>query len=268
VVDLFNAREKSVPLGLLEFHLQNYGLGTRISSVDLIEQIHLQTKAISGLFEISVQEDEYLTIIDEARNALIHLSNQAILELMEQQKQIGTLQEQATRDGLTHLYNYRSFHDLLRQQWEQSQRGKLPLAVVIADIDYFKKVNDTYGHPAGDFILVSVAGLLTRLLRSSDILARHGGEEFGLGLPGISLENAMTVVGRLRKSIESFDFDYEGRKIPLTMSFGVAFLPPGSQVEKDDLVKMADTALYQAKETGRNKVCLWLAEGPLPQEAA
>jgi diguanylate cyclase (GGDEF)-like protein len=111
--------------------------------------------------------------------------------------------------------------------------------VVIADIDYFKKVNDTYGHPAGDFILVSVAGLLTRLLRSSDILARHGGEAFGLGLPGISLENAMAVVGRLRKSIESFDFDYEGRKIPLTMSFGVAFLPPGSQVEKDDLVKMA-----------------------------
>ncbi len=78
----------------------------------------------------------------------------------------------------------------------------------------------------------------------------------------------MAVVGRLRKSIESFAFEYEGRKIPLTMSFGVAFLPPGSQVEKDDLVKMADTALYQAKETGRNKVCLWLAEGPPPQEAA
>ena len=268
VVDLFNAREKSVPLKLLEYHLRNYGLKAPISSVDLIEQIHVQTKAISGLFEISVQEEEYLTIIDEARNALIHLSNQAIQELMEKQKQIGALQEQAARDGLTNLYNYRSFHDLLQREWDRSQRGKLPLAVVIADIDYFKKVNDTYGHPAGDFILVSVAGLLTRLLRSSDILARHGGEEFGLGLPDISLENAMAVVGRLRKSIESFDFDYEGRKITLTMSFGVAFLPPGSQVEKDDLVKMADTALYQAKETGRNKVCLWLAEGPLPQEAA
>jgi diguanylate cyclase (GGDEF)-like protein len=268
VVDLFNAREKGVPLKLLEYHLQNYDLGARISSVELIEQIHGQTKAISGLFEVSVQEEEYLTIIDEARNALIHLSNQAILELMEQQKQIGTLKEQATRDSLTNLYNYRSFHDLLQREWEQSRRGKLPLAVVIADIDYFKKVNDTYGHPAGDFILVSLAGLLTRLLRSSDILARHGGEEFGMGLPGISLENAMAVVGRLRKSIESFEFEYEGRKIPLTMSFGVAFLPPRSQVEKDDLVKMADTALYQAKETGRNKVCLWLAEGPVPQEAA
>ncbi len=184
VVDLFNAREKSVPLKLLEYHLQNYGLKAPISSVDLIEQIHGQTKAISGLFEISVQEDEYLTIIDEARNALIHLSNQAILELMEQQKQIGTLQEQAARDGLTNLYNYRSFHDLLQREWDRSRRGKLPLAVVIADIDYFKKVNDTYGHPAGDFILVSVAGLLTRLLRSSDIVAAPRGRRVRSGSAG------------------------------------------------------------------------------------
>ena len=183
---------------------------------------------------------------------------------MEQQKQIGTLQEQATRDSLTDLYNYRSFHYLLQKEWERTRQDMIPLTVAIADIDFFKKVNDTYGHPAGDFVLVSLARLLSQLLRSSDILARHGGEEFGLVLPGIPLENAMAVVGRLRKSIESFSFEFQERKIPLTMSFGVAFLPPGSKVPKDDLIKMADTALYQAKETGRNKVCLWLAEDPPP----
>jgi two-component system cell cycle response regulator len=268
IVDFFNVPEKKIPLGMLEFHLQNFGSGTRIVPVELIEQIHEQTRAISGLFEISLQEDEYLTIIDEARTALIDLSNQAILELVKQQQQIGTLQEQATRDSLTNLYNYRSFHDLLQKEWERTRQADLPLTVVIGDIDFFKIVNDTFGHPAGDFVLASLAKLLSQLLRSSDILARHGGEEFGLALPGIPMENAMMVVGRLRKTIESSNFEFEGRKITLTMSFGVAFLPPGSQVHKDDLIKMADTALYQAKETGRNKVCLWLAEDPQPKEAS
>ena len=187
----------------------------------------------------------YLTIIEEARNALIRLSNQAILELMEQQKQIGTLQEQATRDSLDRLYNYRSFHDLLQKEWERTRQDMIPLTVAIADI-IFPKNNDTYGHPAGDFVLVSRHPLPA----SEELgdLARHGGEEFGLVPAGIPLEMPWRWWAGSKIDRSPFPLNIEERKIPLTMSFGIAFLPPGSKVPKDDLIKMADSACTRPRK--------------------
>jgi diguanylate cyclase (GGDEF)-like protein len=203
-----------------------------------------------------VKEEEFMVIIDQARDALIHLANQDIQEMAGQQERIRGLQEQADRDSLTGLYNYRRFHQLLEEHLDQARQMNIPLTLLLADIDFFKRVNDTHGHPAGDYVLQTLGKLLAQVLRSSDILARHGGEEFGLILPLLPLEKSLLVVERVRRTVEGFPFAYEDRPIPLTMSFGVAFLSPGSRIGKDQLFKLADTALYEAKKTGRNKFCL------------
>jgi diguanylate cyclase (GGDEF)-like protein len=261
VVEFFNHCEKYQALGLLHRGLEEYGYSDRISSKDLIEEVHEQTKQISSLFDVTINEDEYTGIIDQARNALIQLSNEAILEMAGQQDRIRGLQEKADRDSLTGLYNYRRFHELLEEKMEKSRHAGIPLTLVLADIDFFKRVNDTHGHPAGDYVLETLGKLLAQILRSSDVLARHGGEEFGLILPFLPLEKALQVVERLRRAVEGFPFDYEGQPIPLTMSFGLAHLPPGGKTAKDTLIKMADQTLYQSKKTGRNKLSIWVDQG-------
>ena len=161
----------------------------------------------------------------------------------------------ATHDGLTGLFNHRQFQQLLRDEIIRSGRYNDPLALVIGDIDFFKKTNDTYGHPFGDMVLKNVAALLEASIRAGvDTAARYGGEEFALILVKTGERQAAETTERIRAAIErSLIRNPSGETVHVTMSFGIAVLGKHSR-EPDDLIKKADKALYRAKGHGRNRV--------------
>ena len=138
--------------------------------------------------------------------------------------------ESALRDGLTKAFNKKYFTDRLESEFTFSTRHASPLALVLFDIDHFKKVNDTHGHQAGDHVLAEISTLLTGALRAEDVFARYGGEEFAVICRGSDTGQAQVVGERLRKAVEGHRFVYEGTHIPVTISVGVAVLPePGRQ---------------------------------------
>lgn len=160
-----------------------------------------------------------------------------------------------TTDGLTSVYNKRYFLEALDREMGRCFRYTRPLTLVMIDIDHFKKINDTHGHLAGDTVLKQVAGLLVANVRKEDIFARYGGEEFGLILPEVTLDGAHVLSEKLRALIAEGHFAFEGQQIPVTISIGIAALPTES-IGLDGFIGKADAALYDAKNTGRNRVCL------------
>lgn len=164
-------------------------------------------------------------------------------------------QKAAITDGLTQLYNRRYFNQQLQIEVRRGQRYAFPVSLVILDIDHFKKVNDNFGHPAGDQILIEIARRLKGLARHSDIVARYGGEEFAVILPQTSAAGGITFAERIRKAVGERPFRLaDGREIPVTVSLGAAEFPTDAQ-NAEDLLNRADTALYRAKAGGRNRVC-------------
>jgi diguanylate cyclase (GGDEF)-like protein len=160
----------------------------------------------------------------------------------------------ADRDGLTKIGNRRSFEERLAEETARHNRYGQPLSLILVDVDHFKAVNDTYGHPAGDEVLRDMAALLGEGLRSSDYPARYGGEEFVVILPHTSREQAALLAERIRQRVAEHVFRIGGAKpgLNLTVSAGVAALTPGASAQ--DLVLLADQALYLAKNNGRNRV--------------
>lgn len=158
----------------------------------------------------------------------------------------------AIRDGLTGLYNYRYFREMLSQQVGQSRRYGWPLSLLFLDIDNFKTVNDTLGHPQGDLVLKSLATYLKKEVREADILCRYGGEEFVVLLPQTPVEQARVMAERLREGIARTPMGGNDLSVGITVSIGVAGLEPG--MDGAALVKAADEALYGAKRTGKNRV--------------
>ncbi|MBU1512404.1 GGDEF domain-containing protein, partial [Myxococcota bacterium] len=132
-----------------------------------------------------------------------------------------------------------------------AQDAARPLSVIMADIDHFKRVNDTYGHLMGDQVLKQVATILSSVLRAGDAVIRYGGEEFLIVLPGVSAERALAIAERARKTIEATEFRFHEISFHTTISMGVAQLRPGES--REDLIKRADEALYEAKHAGRNR---------------
>ena len=162
--------------------------------------------------------------------------------------------ESALRDGLTKAFNKKYFIDRLESEFTFSTRHGTPLALVLFDIDHFKKVNDTHGHQAGDHVLSEISSLLSSTLRAEDVFARYGGEEFGVICRGSDIAQAQVVGERLRKAVESHRFEYSGTHIPVTISVGVAVLPNPAVKDANDIVLYADQALYKSKNAGRNRV--------------
>lgn len=166
------------------------------------------------------------------------------------------LTRMATLDPLTGLYNRREFERRMQEELLRSNRFTRLLSVLMLDIDHFKNVNDTYGHQTGDFVLKRLAGILTEQLRQTDTPARYGGEEFIILLPETGRDRAMLVAERIRRSIaDSSIAAPSGEIISITLSIGAAVYPEHGD-EEDSLISMADKALYRAKETGRNQVCI------------
>jgi diguanylate cyclase (GGDEF)-like protein len=173
--------------------------------------------------------------------------------------QAEALERLACVDGLTGLNNRRHFLTLAESEWSRFQRYQRPLALLMIDIDFFKSVNDTYGHDAGDAVLKAVAESLNRSKRSSDIAGRLGGEEFALILPEATPDRAIAAAERYRTLIGGRPIIAIGRQISVTVSIGVGIAETG-MCGFEDLLKRADVALYDAKNFGRNRVARFTAQ--------
>lgn len=160
----------------------------------------------------------------------------------------------ATKDGLTGLFVVRHFSLLLEAEVNRLESSRGRLSILMSDIDHFKKVNDTYGHQVGDFILREIASILMSCCRQLDVPSRYGGEEFIVMLPGADINDAATVAERIRSSVERHHFKIGDSTYRVTISLGVATYEKGDT--KNGLINKADSALYEAKTEGRNKVCL------------
>jgi two-component system cell cycle response regulator len=164
------------------------------------------------------------------------------------------LAEMATTDALTGVFNRRHLDQTLDEMFEHSTRLHEPLALAMFDVDHFKRVNDRYGHQAGDVVLADFAQLLKHLARDIDRIGRYGGEEFMVLLPGTVLDAGVTFARRVRQEVEAHQFDYDGGSLICTISVGVAGWPHPRIQARQQLVKAADDALYIAKSLGRNRV--------------
>jgi diguanylate cyclase (GGDEF)-like protein len=172
-------------------------------------------------------------------------------ELKEKNAQ---LQELSGTDDLTKLANRRSFMEQFANEFERAKRYKSGLSFLILDLDFFKQVNDSYGHLAGDSVLVQIANVMKTSVRSSDLVGRYGGEEFGLLLPETGSKGCRVYAERIRKRIEDTRFDAAANQIHVTVSGGIATYPEITVDSVDELWRKADAALYGAKKKGRNRI--------------
>jgi diguanylate cyclase (GGDEF)-like protein len=178
--------------------------------------------------------------------------------LSEREKELSMVNDRllhiSMTDGLTGVDNRRSLEQRLNEMFEHSLRLHEPISCIMCDIDHFKKVNDTYGHAAGDEVLKQFAEILKVEAREIDRVGRYGGEEFLLLLPGTVLDSAVTFAERLRQRVDDHTFSFEGGTLKRTMSCGVASWPHPKVAGREEMLKAADDALYVAKELGRNRV--------------
>jgi len=172
-------------------------------------------------------------------------------ELLESNRRLELL---SITDGLTKLYNHRHLQDELSRAFEESARYQRPLSFVIVDLDFFKKVNDTYGHAIGDEVLKAISTIFQESIRTTDLAARYGGEEFALMLPETQLDDALSFAEQIRRSIELTPVRTHAGPIAATVSIGVATVPHPRIHSAKELIVAADKALYRAKKNGRNQV--------------
>jgi diguanylate cyclase (GGDEF)-like protein len=258
--ELFFSPDMSLTLKMIEHHVQQYGWADKIRVAEVAVTIDQNTRDVLPLFDFQIEEAGYMEVLEAARSELINVSSDLVAALLAQKQQIEMLKEQIIRDPMTRLYNYQHFYEMLNQEAYRAQRYHLPLAVVIGDLDHFKSINDSFGHPAGDETLRQVANCLSSCLRKSDRVARYGGEEFAIILPETDLKGALLICERLRKAIADIQIPYEDSVIKATMSFGLTFVGIGAGYTSYEIIKRADEALYKAKASGRNRCCICLPD--------
>ncbi len=220
---------------------------------DLISKIIIplvfDKKLIGGICFYTRQD------IDYASFRYFDIMISELLTIFKMKYQYSEKEFMSVLDGLTGLYNRRQLEINLEQEYNRTKRHPSDFSLAILDIDFFKKVNDTYGHQYGDYVLKTVADLMKSVFRKTDLLYRYGGEEMVIVMPETNIEGAVIPVQRLRRTIEEYDFEYNGIKTKITISIGLSmnyqeFSSPS------EILKSADEALYKAKESGRNRVIL------------
>lgn len=174
------------------------------------------------------------------------------------------LNNDATRDALTGLANRRTLMFTLEREMALANRTGWPLAMIMVDIDHFKRLNDTYGHQAGDLVLQRTARRLSSLVRESDVVARFGGEEFAILLPGTHLDHATEIANQLRNSLRCDRVQFEGDELAVTASFGVAETQTSAVRDTETLISLADEAMYDSKKAGRDRVTVSMRKQKAP----
>jgi len=238
----------------------------------LIDEVAGKSVEILSYFEIDAGNMKpYSQLLLEANEELGKLNvsyEQLILDLkrsketaeglaMDLQTANEKLRELATKDGLTGLFNHRHFQEAMDSEISRTIRYQKPLTLILLDIDHFKKVNDTYGHPAGDAVLKVISAIIQKTVRESDLVARYGGEEFAAILPETDLQGGAILAERLRRAVEAVDIPVDGQTIKVTISLGVTTYNLSSDSsEKAALIAAADKGLYHSKESGRNKLSI------------
>jgi diguanylate cyclase (GGDEF)-like protein len=164
-----------------------------------------------------------------------------------------SVRESARRDALTGVFNRRCFEERLSEEYYRTRRYGAPLSLVMLDIDHFKRVNDVHGHLAGDEVLRVIAARISEAVRMSDVFARYGGEEFGLILPQTEMPGALAVAEKLRELVAVAPVPYKDARLDITISCGVA-QAAAEHATYEELIRLADAALYRAKQAGRNRV--------------
>jgi two-component system cell cycle response regulator len=243
--------------------LDGYGLIKKIRSIDTSRFQNMPIIVVTGADDTVARErafvegaNDFITKTSDhveflARVRAHHKLAQTIRELEESR---GFLRQQANTDPLTKLANRRYFFQTSTTVLSQMQRQNEHFSIIMLDIDHFKRINDTYGHQAGDYVLVELAKVLNETLRDGDIIGRMGGEEFVVACPFTNRLAAIVLSERLRKSVETSEFYFEGNTMPVTVSLGVATKTSGSD-DVDKLMAVADSRLYIAKQKGRNRIC-------------
>ena len=168
-------------------------------------------------------------------------------------------QRRSLIDPLTHIWNRAGLTEILKGEWAHAIRKNDTVVVAVIDLDHFKKVNDTYGHPAGDLVLQSLARRVTSVLRTGDTVGRMGGEEFLVVLPGCKGEEMLQVLERMRTLVAAVPVATDKGDISFTLSCGAVLVQPAKGVTAEDAISIADEAVYRAKQNGRNRVELGLA---------
>jgi diguanylate cyclase (GGDEF)-like protein len=202
-----------------------------------------------GTFMLASRRKGHFT--KDVRDMLGVIANQVAVSL-QNGLMYGKMETMATTDGLTGLTNHRSFQERFEQLLDRAERHGQPASFLLCDVDHFKKVNDTYGHPVGDEVLRQVARVLKSAVRKIDIPARYGGEEFAVVLEATGLSGALQLAERIRKDVGALVIDSDKGKFQVTMSIGVATFPHDGR-DRAALIEHADQALYHAKESGRNR---------------
>ena len=267
---LYHGGKSIEKLTKVKNHLKNV-FDVRGGAVDeLIDAVARKSCEILSSFDIPPGDMRpFSEIVQEANEELSKINNQyelLVIEMKQAKEQAEKLagelhrantklQDMAFRDALTGLYNHRFFQEAMETELERVKRYQRELSLIIFDVDHFKKINDTYGHPAGDRVLAAIAKMAKACVRDADILARYGGEEFTVILPETDFAGAAAVAERLRTNIEMLDICVSGVSIKVTVSVGYTSYRYGVMVKgKEAIIGLADKALYIAKQNGRNKV--------------
>lgn len=240
--------------------MNGYEVCKTLKSVDKTKDIPVimvtsKSDSIDKIKGLEIGASDYITKPFNHGELLARVSTQIKIRNIwhELQEKNRILEELVKKDSLTNLYNHRHFHERLSKEYDRAKRYNLPLCCVILDIDYFKKVNDQYGHQSGDLVLKSMAEIISNNIRDVDISARYGGEEFGIITPHTTIEETYAMMERIRIHISETGFQIINNKINITVSIGIAGLRHSNASSHRELIKFADEALYEAKANGRNR---------------
>lgn len=238
--------DRSISKSHAKFILQ--GNETYIMDLDSTNKTVINSKPVAPLTTAVLKNNDQI----KTGNVIFKFLERGNIEAVSNKKTFDRTQI----DSMTGAYNKGALLAYAPEAIKRSDLLGIPISVIVFDIDHFKKVNDTYGHAAGDFVIMEIAKLVKdKLTRSEDFFARFGGEEFVLVLSGTPRHTAADIAERIRASVEGFKFEYENVKLPITISLGVATRDAGGDTW-DMLFEKADQALYKSKKRGRNQVSI------------
>ncbi|CAL95465.1 GGDEF domain-containing protein [Azoarcus olearius] len=223
----------------------------------------IQSGTVGSVIQLVVAEERAPALVEQA--PYIHVYLREMAPVLEAKRLTETLRDSSLRDAMTGLNNRRFLEEYMDTLVASARRRRIPLAVLVLDLDYFKVVNDSYGHDAGDAVLKALAGVLKRTVRASDMVIRFGGEEFLIVLQEADAEAALKVAENIRSAVEQMRVQVAGAVLQKTISIGLSMFPDDSDTFWQ-AIKFADVALYRAKENGRNQVVrftpdMWSGQG-------